>query len=166
MEPNVTSRDLYGRKYQIPVNQLTWRPAAYAIIVHDNQLLVMRERGGYHLPGGGINLGELPEAAVIREVKEETGLVATDPRLIDAISTFFTLAHGLQKHEQPEHVQSLLLYYLCEAKNDELSVDGQEEDEKAYELIPEWIGIKTLDDLPVGSSVDWRRIVRHALAQS
>lgn len=54
--------------------------AAYALIVRDEQILLCRiaahispdER--WTLPGGGVEHGEHPRAAVIREVAEETGL--------------------------------------------------------------------------------------------
>lgn len=39
--------------------------------------------GTLHLPGGGIDDGEAPDAAAAREVLEETGLTATDVRLVD-----------------------------------------------------------------------------------
>jgi 8-oxo-dGTP diphosphatase len=49
-----------------------------AIFRGDRVLIVRRSRppaqGIYTLPGGGVELGETLEAAVIREVREETGL--------------------------------------------------------------------------------------------
>jgi hypothetical protein len=49
----VTTSDLKGSHYEVPVNELSWRPAAYAIVTRgDNTLLLVKADGGYHLPGG------------------------------------------------------------------------------------------------------------------
>jgi len=64
-------------------NQLpeTTRIAAYAIMIRDKQILLCRisdrvpeSKGKWTLPGGGIEFGEHPDTAVVREVYEETGL--------------------------------------------------------------------------------------------
>lgn len=51
---------------------------AYAYIVHQGRLLVFRHRdfpeAGIQVPGGTLEDGERPEAAVLREAQEETGL--------------------------------------------------------------------------------------------
>ncbi|MGW5424557.1 NUDIX hydrolase [Streptomyces sp. NPDC003943] len=57
------------------------RVAAYAVCVRDEQILLARwvtkdGRKLWTLPGGGIEHGELPVEAVVREVEEETGHVA------------------------------------------------------------------------------------------
>lgn len=58
------------------------RLAAYGVIRRDDRLLLCRIAPGYPaegmwtLPGGGIEFGEAPEVAVVREVEEETGLLA------------------------------------------------------------------------------------------
>ncbi len=51
-----------------------------SIINENNQLLIVKRAkddsrpGVWELPGGGIEFGENPQDAIIREVKEETGL--------------------------------------------------------------------------------------------
>jgi 8-oxo-dGTP diphosphatase len=51
------------------------RLGAYAIIVvSNNRLAFVQGQGGrLYLPGGGIEHGEQPEAALLREIAEETG---------------------------------------------------------------------------------------------
>lgn len=65
------------------------RLAAYAVIVSDERILlcrlspaVPRWQGHWTLPGGGVEFGEHPEAAMIREVAEETGLAVTADGII------------------------------------------------------------------------------------
>jgi 8-oxo-dGTP diphosphatase len=60
--------------------QYDMRLAAYAAIVEDEQRILLtwyngRGRGeaGWTLPGGGVEYAETVEAAIIREVREETG---------------------------------------------------------------------------------------------
>lgn len=63
-----------------------FRVAAHALIEHGGRVLVVRRsaRNGYRplhwdLPGGGVEVGETVEAALLREIGEETGLaVAVD----------------------------------------------------------------------------------------
>jgi 8-oxo-dGTP diphosphatase len=62
-----------------------------AIIIDRDQILLEKRknspgRGKWSVPGGLVNLGETTEEAVIREVKEETGLEVYDPRLIDVVN--------------------------------------------------------------------------------
>lgn len=42
---------------------------------------------GWHLPGGGVGAGEPPSEAVLRELKEEIGLVKSDPPLLMGVFT-------------------------------------------------------------------------------
>lgn len=56
------------------------RIAAYALLTNNDRLLLCRisnevpnAAGQWTLPGGGIDYGEHPDEAVMREVREETG---------------------------------------------------------------------------------------------
>ena len=56
--------------------------AVSAAIFRDDRVLIVRRarppaHGLYTLPGGGVELGETLEEAIIREVREETGLAIT-----------------------------------------------------------------------------------------
>jgi 8-oxo-dGTP diphosphatase len=53
--------------------------AVSAAIFHSGRVLIVRRgtppmQGVYTLPGGGVELGETLEQAIVREVREETGL--------------------------------------------------------------------------------------------
>ena len=55
------------------------RVAAYGLIVRDGEILLTYWHDGarWSLPGGGIEWGEPPADAAIREIFEETGFVAS-----------------------------------------------------------------------------------------
>ena len=72
------------------------RVAAYALLVRDHEVLLTRMSGRtripgrWTLPGGGIDHGEDPREALIREVYEETGLHVVPGALADVHSSHFT----------------------------------------------------------------------------
>ena len=59
------------------------RDSAFAIILHSRHVLLVkaRDKNNWQLPGGRLEPGETPAQAVIREVREETGLQARVGRL-------------------------------------------------------------------------------------
>ena len=72
------------------------RIAAYALLLRDDEVLLTRmsERtripGRWTLPGGGIDHGEDPREARVREVYEETGLHISAGVVADVHSSHFT----------------------------------------------------------------------------
>ncbi len=76
------------------------RVAAYAVIVRGGHILLSRlapylsATEAWTLPGGGIDFGEHPADAVVREVHEETGLEVTvgRPLLIDSARKHATIS--------------------------------------------------------------------------
>jgi 8-oxo-dGTP diphosphatase len=73
-----------GRRYRM-------RPGVYAVLPRDGQVLCTlqeAETREVQLPGGGIDRGEHPIAALHREVFEETGWSIAAPRRLGAFRRF------------------------------------------------------------------------------
>jgi 8-oxo-dGTP diphosphatase len=67
------------------------RPGVYAVLLGENGLLLTHQAAPipeFQLPGGGIDAGENPIAALHREVFEETGWHITTPRRVGAYRRF------------------------------------------------------------------------------
>ncbi|MCS7113956.1 MAG: NUDIX hydrolase [Nitrososphaerota archaeon] len=75
-----------------------------AIIVCNGKILLEKRRsdpgrGKWSVPGGIVELGESPENAVVREVKEETGLEVDNPELVDVVNNIILDEDGkIQYH--------------------------------------------------------------------
>ncbi len=158
---SVVCFDIDNIEYEVPVSELNWRPSAYGIVIKDEEILVSKHYGKYYfLPGGGLDFGELPEAAVVREVKEETGIDATNPRLVSVHSDFFKLPFP---DKGIEFIQSILMYYRCDYVGGELSVAGFDIHEKEYAEKAEWLSIEKINTIQVPDRLDWRPLVIRAL---
>jgi 8-oxo-dGTP diphosphatase len=103
------------------IKELT-RIAAYGLILRQDEMLLCRtsyllpEKEGYWtLPGGGIEHGEHPEAAMVREVHEETGLHVR-PVGIAGVDAFV--------REQPgERFHGVRIYYHAEVLGGSLTFE-------------------------------------------
>jgi 8-oxo-dGTP diphosphatase len=87
---------------------------AAGVIIEAGRVLVSRRKSGTHLegawefPGGKVEPGEDPRAAVIRELHEELGITCQAGEILDV--TF---------HSYPEANKSvLLLFFACSRSND------------------------------------------------
>ena len=66
-----------------------------AVLIHNGKILIEKRRnepgrGKWSIPGGLVELGEKAEETVIREVKEETNLAVSRPRLVDVVENVET----------------------------------------------------------------------------
>ena len=116
------------------------RPSARAIIVEDGKLALIHngKRNYYMFPGGGIEAGESHEEALIREVREESGLV-----VIQESIRGYGSALRLSKSNVFENTifEQENFYYWCEvqetAEAPEYDVHDIEEQYSLVYLTPE-----------------------------
>ncbi|MBU0527670.1 MAG: NUDIX hydrolase [Candidatus Micrarchaeota archaeon] len=87
----------------------------------DKVLLLRRENGTWEFPGGGIEWGEDPQKAAIRETKEETGLDVQNVSFV----TYTTATY--KKGEDDKH--SIYLVYKGETDSQEVVLS---EEHKEY----------------------------------
>lgn len=98
-----------------------------AIIVCNGKILLEKRKGEpgkgkWSVPGGLVELGEKVEQAVIREVKEETGLDAAEPELIDVVDNIVRDENGEIKYH------FVIIDYFVKVKGGELrAADDAEE---------------------------------------
>lgn len=81
------------------------RVAAYALIRRDETVLLTRisalghHRGSWTLPGGGVDHGESPADAVVREVREECGVECAVGRMLTVHDVHFAGTAPSGRHE-------------------------------------------------------------------
>lgn len=77
---------------------------AYGVLIHDASIALVRSSNPRHqpplwwLPGGGIEFGEAPEDTLVREFREETGLLVRDPQLLGVNSDVLRRDNGDRLH--------------------------------------------------------------------
>lgn len=111
------------------------RPSARAVIIADGRLAMIHSRkyDYYKFPGGGIELGEDPVAAMIRETREEAGLIVRPETVWE-----YGYVHRIQRSgkDPTECFIQDNYYYLCEAEETPVAqqLDGYEAGE-GYALV-------------------------------
>ncbi len=131
---------LRGEKRMLPKEQLQFRVAAYAVIPHISQILLITDRhtGKYWFPGGGVNLGERLQDALLREVKEETGIEIHPERFIGFREVFFYGDHSDRAFQQYG------FFFLCRPLTLQPSEDRRVDDPDAEKS--QWVEIASLGE--------------------
>ena len=157
----VRSRDKDQNSYEVPVGELVFRPSAYGIIISDGKILLSRQWDGYDFPGGGVEISETVHAAVVREVREETGLSVIVGDVVSCESVFFSFVH--QEVAPQFHANCVLMYFLCDVVGGTLSTDHFDDDEKRYARLAEWVPLADIRTIRFYNSVDSVKVIEHAM---
>lgn len=102
------------------------RPSSRAIILDDSgriALVYSQKEKYYKFPGGGINKGEDKKEALIREVREETGLMV----IPETIEEYGSVLRRQKSNISPNTIfEQENFYYICKVGN---QVVGQDLDD-------------------------------------
>ena len=120
------------------------RVAAYAVVERRGKLLLTHWRRGHlhgwTLPGRGIEPGEDPRDAVVREVLEETGLEARVGKLI-GVDSRVMIREEVPEGTDPE-LHTIRIIYRASVKDGPLrhEVDGSSDEAR-------WVGLREIKSL-------------------
>jgi putative (di)nucleoside polyphosphate hydrolase len=124
---------------------VNFRPNVAALLVNPEGNLLICERwnmpGAWQFPQGGVDPGESPEQALLREVREEVGLAPKDYEVTEQRTGYRYLypeevwMKKLRKHGNHGQEQT---YFRCllKANAPEVNVDQKQREFRAYRWIP------------------------------
>lgn len=133
---------------EVPAVPVT-RVGAYAVVVVDDRILLTQlagstpAPGAWTLPGGGLDHGEAPVDAVVREVLEETGHVLVNPQLADVGSAHFV---GRSPRGRLEDFHGIRIVYRADV---EQVRDPEVLDVGGSTSAAAWVPLDAIADLPV-----------------
>ena len=104
-------------------NDLLLLPSVGAVIFDDRQRVLLqqaRDDGQWYVPGGAVDPGEEPADAIVREMREETGLTVEPLRIVQVASTpGITYPNG-------HRVQYVGITFLCRIVGGTLKISDDE----------------------------------------
>ena len=124
-------RELFvlDKKNYNPNGSVGRRPSVRGIIVRDGKIAMMHSKkyDYYKLPGGGIEQGETLEDTLIREVREESGLIVKPETIRE-----FGYVRRIEKGRREDIFVQDNYYFLCEAESEitEQKLDDYEAEEQ------------------------------------
>ena len=98
-----------------------------AVVLDGERVLLVKRgheplKGEWSLPGGAVELGETLEAAIAREVLEETGLAVEVGPVVEVFDRIYPASDGRVEYHY------VLVDYLCRALHDRIAC-GSDADE-------------------------------------
>ena len=120
------------------------RVAAYAVVERRGRILLTHWRRGHlhgwTLPGGGLEAGEDPRDAVVREVMEETGLEARVGKLL-GVDSRVMVREEVPEGTEPE-LHTIRIVYRASVKDGPLQheIDGSSDEAR-------WVALRDIRSL-------------------
>lgn len=150
----VVCKDVFNNEYTHDLEELTQTIRVYAVIIENNKILLTRQWDGYSLVGGGVEKGEGIEDALIREVKEETGLAIIPNKM------FYNTFRFFQRKEGTKPVQAFQFYFNHKIISGEINNNTITESEKSYTNgSAEWVDLNNIENIIFRHSVDLKVII-------
>ena len=133
------------------------RVAAYGVIIDDGRMLLSHwnehGRSGWTLPGGGIEDGEHPAEAALREILEETGYEARLERLLGIDTAVIPVARRHARSDRP--LQALRIVYRASVVSGGLRNEvGGSTDEARWVDLDDIAALHTVELVEVGLRLD------------
>jgi 8-oxo-dGTP pyrophosphatase MutT (NUDIX family) len=154
----VVAREISGAKRVVSANDMTFRISVYGVTINQETVLLVPQWDGYDIPGGGIELGETTEEALIREMHEETGLTVRPmmDKILHVTQDFFIHPTDGKSYHY------ILLYYLCSLVGGKISDANFREDEKLYAHAARWVPLEDVGSLKFYNPVDSASVIAKA----
>ncbi len=130
------------------------RPGTTAVVLNEAGEVLLEKRadnGFWGLPGGSVDKGESVAEAIVREVREETGLDVDVKRLIGVYSD--PRFYSITRYPNGDVVQYVTACFECEARGGELRMSEESTD----------IGYFPVDALPEQTVLSHRIRLKDAL---
>jgi 8-oxo-dGTP pyrophosphatase MutT (NUDIX family) len=126
-------------------------------VIKDHKILLVPQWDGFDFPGGGMEIHETLEEALVREVWEETGYKVKPNQLVGCFDSFW-------KHPvSGKYVHTILIYHLCDVVSGEISMENLTDFEKEFGGKAEWVSLNELSNITFRNSVDSKRLIETAL---
>lgn len=129
-----------GDKRLVAANELVLRPAVYAVVLRASQVLLVNTKSTnkWFFPGGGVEAGEKLEAALVREVLEETGVVISKISFFHFRESFFYY----EPHHRAYHC--LNVFYTAQVQDGAHDVSTVKQDSTDEADSYAWVDIASL----------------------
>lgn len=157
MDKKIKCRTIDGETIEASVDELSFRPSVYGVVIQDEKVLLVPQWDGYDIPGGGVDLGEMLTDTLVREVKEETGLDVKPLQVLLVQDDFFFHPYKKKPFQTP------LVYFLCDVVGGEISDAGFNEHEKDYAKKAEWVPLDKVPSLKFYNPIDSPKLIKDAV---